>query len=412
MLLVRVGLVSFLSLLAVPAFAAPPRLEVLERIDTGSQPKGVSVSPDGSRIYVTIFGRPHHDNVWVFDARSLQRIGTVSFQGNAVESLSSHDGRTLYVSNFRRNRIEVIDTQSLQVENEIEVGKNPKTMALSRDGKTLYVANWSSHTISVVDLERGRVVHTLRTGQNPRGLVLTREGRLFVASFSDDVIDVYDHPRADEARARRLRVCDIPRHLVLSPDERTLYVSCYHKSLLGAVDLRDWSVTRTPIGRSPKTIDISGDGRWVVSADYGEGTVSVVETSSMQMRRTWIPQLTMATGLAIAPGRGLRVYATSFDRNELFVMGIRELDTPAAPSDRGGSSEPSAAPPGDRAIELREVRAEPAPAAPAAPQATSAHEARASARTPEPAAEPEPQPPPVRPASSPSGGAIARLEDE
>jgi len=374
MLLPRLGCLIALSFLALPAFAAPPRLEVLERIDTGSQPKGVSVSPDGSRIYVTIFGRPDHDNVWVFDARTLRRIGTVSFAGNAVESLPSRDGRTLYVTNFRRNRVEVIDTRSLRVTAEIEVGKNPKTMALSGDGDTLYVANWSSHTVSVIDLDDNRVVHTLRTGENPRGMVTTREGKLFVASFADDVIDVFERPRSDERHARRLRVCAVPRHLVLSPNEETLYVSCYRKSLLGAVDLRDWSVERLPIGRSPKTIDITSDGRWVVSADYGEGTLSVVDTRAMEMRRTWIPELTMATGLAVAPTRQLRVYATSFDRNELFVMGVREQDAEGM----RGSPAPRDAPAGGHEVELREQGDE-AGREPAAPPAPAPREERAAA---------------------------------
>jgi len=364
-----VSLAAF-ALWVSPAFAAPPpRLEVLSRIDTGSQPKGVSVSPDGSRVYVTIFGRPDRDNVWVYDARTMRRIGTVSFAGNAVESLPSPDGRTLYVTNFRRDRVEVIDTRSLEVTGEIEVGKNPKTMALSGDGKTLFVANWSSHTVSVVDLERRRVVHTLRTAQNPRGLVATAEGRLFVASFGDDVIDVFDQPRRAEQRDRRLRVCAVPRHLVLSPDERTLYVSCYRKSLLGAVDLTDWSVDRVPIGRSPKTIDISHDGRFVVSADYGEGTLSVVDTRTMAMRRTWIDDLTMATGLAISPTGQLRIYATSFDRNVLFVIGPRHdqmpVDEPAVETSthHHGQEPPSTA---------ERVRTEEAAAPPSAPDTSVA----------------------------------------
>lgn len=393
--LARLGSLLALTLLALPASAAPPRLEVLGRLDTGSQPKGVSVSPDGSRIFVTIFGRPDRENVWVYDARTLRRVGTVSFPGNAVESLPSRDGRTLYVTNFRRNMVEVIDTRSLQVTAEIEVGKNPKTMALSSDGKTLYVANWSSHTVSVVDLERNRVVHTLRTGGNPRGMVTTREGKLFVASFADDVIDVFDRPRADERHTRRLRVCAVPRHLVLSPNEQTLYVSCYRKSLLGAVDLRDWSVERLPIGRSPKTIDITSDGRWVVSADYGEGTVSVVDTRAMEMRRTWIPELTMATGLAIAPTGQLRVYATSFDRNELFVMGVRGED--AAAMRQSAAPAPSARDGGGHEVELREEGDAPrAPASPAAP-----------ASAPEPASAPREERAPA-----PREDHVARLEDE
>jgi YVTN family beta-propeller protein len=399
MIFARVLVGLLVSLVAGSALAAAPRLEVLERIDTGSQPKGVSVSPDGSRLYVTIFGRPDRENVWVYDARTLRRVGTVSFAGNAVESLPSHDGRTLYVTNFRRNRVEVIDTRSLEVVDEIEVGKNPKTMALSRDGKTLFVANWSSHTVSVVDLERKRVVHTLRTGENPRGMATTREGRLFVASFADDVIDVFDHPRADEQHDRRLRVCAVPRHLVLSPDEDTLYVSCYRKSLLGVVDLRDWSVERLPIGRSPKTIDITSDGRWVVSADYGEGTVSVVDTRSMQMRRTWVPELTMATGLAVSPTGQLRVYATSFDRNELFVMGVRDQDAPAAVTPAAPSSaarDPEAAPAHE--VSLRE--------------APSGDREDAPARAPRPAPREEARPAPEPPRPTSATASVARLEDE
>src|SRR5688572_28901678 len=116
----RLGMVFLVLALGMPvASAAPPRLEVLERIDTGSQPKGVSVSPDGTRVYVTIFGRPDRENVWVYDTRDMRRIGTVSFSGNAVESLSSPNGRTLYVTNFRRNRVEVIDTRTLEVTDEI-----------------------------------------------------------------------------------------------------------------------------------------------------------------------------------------------------------------------------------------------------------------------------------------------------
>lgn len=411
MLLARLGSLLVVSLLSVSAFAAAPRLEVLERIDTGSQPKGVSVSPDGSRIYVTIFGRPDRENVWVYDARTLRRVGTVSFAGNAVESLSSRDGRTLYVTNFRRNRVEVIDTRSLDVTAEIEVGKNPKTMALSRDGKTLYVANWSSHTVSVVDLEHNRVVHTLRTGENPRGMVTTREGKLFVASFADDVIDVYDHPRQDEQHARRLRVCAVPRHLVLSPDEATLYVSCYRKSLLGAVNLRDWSVERLPIGRSPKTIDITSDGRWVVSADYGEGTVSVVDTRAMQMRRTWIPELTMATGLAVSPTGQLRVYATSFDRNTLFVMGVRENDAQAMRDEPAadGAHEASLREEGEAESPSRRTPS-PQPSPPAGARGPEA----AGARGPEAAGARGPEAPrePARAAHTQSTGGVARLEDE
>ena len=51
-----------------------PRLEVLRRVASGVQPKSVRVSPDGRRVYVCNFGRPDRDNVFVYDAETLERF--------------------------------------------------------------------------------------------------------------------------------------------------------------------------------------------------------------------------------------------------------------------------------------------------------------------------------------------------
>ena len=102
-----------------------PRLELVERTDTGSQPKSVNVSPDGSRVVVCNFGFRDHDNVWVYDAQTLVHIGTVTFQGNAVETAFSHDGHILYVSNFRGAKVMVVDMATLTVRGEIDVGLDP-----------------------------------------------------------------------------------------------------------------------------------------------------------------------------------------------------------------------------------------------------------------------------------------------
>ena len=63
-----------------------PALRVSQRVITGVQPKSVTLSPDGRRVWVCNFGRPDRDNMKVYDADSLELVGTVNFEGNAVET--------------------------------------------------------------------------------------------------------------------------------------------------------------------------------------------------------------------------------------------------------------------------------------------------------------------------------------
>ncbi len=129
-----------------------PELHVVATVQTSVQPKSVEVSPDGRRVWVCNFGRAGEDNVFVYDSETLDHVGTVEFEGNAVETTFSPDGATAYISNFRRGVVEVVDTTTFQVKHEIEVGANPKFMVVSPDGTRLYVALYSQQRVAGVDL--------------------------------------------------------------------------------------------------------------------------------------------------------------------------------------------------------------------------------------------------------------------
>lgn len=299
-----------------------PRLRVARQVYTGIQPKSVEASPDGSRVYVCNFGRPDRDNVAIFDAQTLDRVGTINFPGNAVESAFSPDGRTLYVSNFRRDVIEVIDVETLQVQHEIRAGIDPKTLVVSPDGRTLYAANWGGRNVSVIDLEARRETHRLRTGVHPRGMALFRSGRLLVAAMEEHVL--HDFPSGAQAEIGRISTCRFPRHLMLSPDESRVYVAC---SSNRTVEWRDAATGRRigigAAGENPRSIDLSTDGRYIATADFDSSTVSVIDTVEMKHRRNAVEGADRIVGLAVRPGDGpLRVYATSWENGSLFALDI------------------------------------------------------------------------------------------
>ncbi|MDQ3032884.1 MAG: YncE family protein [Myxococcota bacterium] len=298
-----------------------PRLEVVARVRTGVLPKSVSVSPDGTRLAVCNFGRPDAESVFLYDAATMRRTAVIEFAGNAVESVWSSDGATLYVSNFRRGVVEVIDVASATVRAEITTGVHPKFMVLSPDDATLYVANYGDWSVSVVDVAQGREVRRLATERQPRGLALREDGTLLAAAFRGDVVHAFAAGTPREAS--RWETCEMPRHLLLSPDDATMFVTC-SLGTIGFYDARTGRRFGTALtGRNPRTIARNGDGRWVGVANFSSSDVTLVDTVGRRHRNYDVPGASGIVGLAMDPGPAPRLYATSWDTGHLFVLAER-----------------------------------------------------------------------------------------
>jgi len=322
--LVFATLATFAAILgaSTESSAQPPRIEVQAVAATGSMPKGVSLSPDGKRAYVTNFGQTNGHNIDIYDADTLAHVDQIDMPGNVVESLLSPDGTTIYASNFIRNSVQLIDVKTKRVTKEIPTGTHPKILVLSPDGKQLFAANWSGDSVTQIDIAKGAVVRTLTAGKNPRGMAMTKAGTLYAANFNGASIDVFSGTAFDSRH--RFDACPIPRHLALSPDERLLYVSCYHDSMLHAVDLATEKVVHTlHVGSSPKTIEVSGDGRYVWSADYGKETnsVSIVDTEDWTARVFAVPGMDHGSGLTIYKD-GKRALVTGWYDNHVYLVGF------------------------------------------------------------------------------------------
>jgi YVTN family beta-propeller protein len=223
------------------------------------------------------------------------------------------------VSNFARHSVQVVDLRTRRVIREIAVGRRPKIMVLDHDGGMLFVANWNGHSVTQIDVAKQRVVRTLPTGRHPRGMAMTRDGTLFVASFDDATLDVFQGGALDVHY--KLAVCAIPRHLALSPDERTLYISCFHDSEIHALDVAHEQIThRLAIGTNPKSLDVSRDGRYVYSADYGAtNSVSVVDTSDWTARVFTVPGMRRGSGIAIGAD-GRQALVTGWDDGHVYLV--------------------------------------------------------------------------------------------
>ena len=133
-------------------------LDELERY--ASQPFGVAIAPDKSRIYVTSGGS---EMVTVVDVPRLLRF------------IHTHNGPF----------VQDLSASANYVAARIAVGRNPRGLTLTRDGRRLFVANRMEDTISVIDTRTNRVASTI-TLAGPKTLSVLRKGEqaFYTARYS------------------------------------------------------------------------------------------------------------------------------------------------------------------------------------------------------------------------------------
>ena len=291
------------------------RLSLAMRIaDDGLQPKSVVHSGTGLffaqnmmyRHSIAVYGRDGRLVATIDDRVDLGEFGVAEagrapiVRGSPVEAAFSADGATAWVSNYKMygdgwrpvaddscqgrdwdpGYVYRIDVATFDVEDVVKVGAVPKYLATTPDGRLLLVSNFCSQDVSVVDVATGDEVQRILVGLHPRGIAITSDSSAaFVA-----VMGAASVVRIDLATwgTARIAAGPTPRHLVLSPDDRVLYVTNNLAGTVRSLDAASGAELATVrTGRQPRSMAISDDGRslWVVN--YADDTLSKVATATM-----------------------------------------------------------------------------------------------------------------------------------
>jgi YVTN family beta-propeller protein len=150
---------------------------VVESIAVPVSPDTVTVSPDGSRVFVT-----HYDTNSI-SAIDLERrsVTSVNLPDAPLRAAVTPDGSGVYVVGMQSLVAVDFGTKVAEI---IPAGRMPRRMQFSADGKRACVTDLASSRVAVLDSINNSVITAAQLDGHPEALALSGNGEsLYVADY-------------------------------------------------------------------------------------------------------------------------------------------------------------------------------------------------------------------------------------
>jgi DNA-binding beta-propeller fold protein YncE len=161
----------------------------------------------------------------------------------------------------------------------ISTGKTPKVIAKTADSKHLLVSNWHSHTVSVLELNDelypyGRVISTVPVTAIPRGIAVDEKtNRSFIAIMGGSTLTVINNETWKEDTS--INVLSSPRHIVMDSTGH-LFVSFNSLAMVGCMDANTGKMLfSAPTHSNPRTIVLSKNNKFLFVTCYKGDMIDV-----------------------------------------------------------------------------------------------------------------------------------------
>lgn len=279
---------------------------VIETIAIGKRPRGLKLTPDGSRLFVAVSGLPKcppsvpdeecaklerdlkADGIAVVDTATHKVVQLLHAGSDPEQFALSRDGKRLFVANEDSATISVVDIASGAVVQRVPVGREPEGVAVTPDGRWVLITNESDNSVSIINAGTLKIVKSVQVGKRPRDVAFTPDGRTaYVSGEFDASVYRMSVPQGTPVeRVLELRKEARPMGIVLDAKRGRLYVSTGRGGAVAIIDSASHKLlAEVPVGTRPWGIALSQDGRWLYTANGPSDDVSVINTSTLQVVR-------------------------------------------------------------------------------------------------------------------------------
>ncbi|WDF79208.1 beta-propeller fold lactonase family protein [Mucilaginibacter sp. KACC 22773] len=261
---------------------------IMNTVPLGIYPVGVTLSPDGSKVYITNENPVGLGSVSVVSTATNSVIATIPMGDHPWGIVASPNGKWVYVANELSGDVYVINTANNTVLTRIPIPMGAVGIAISPDGSKVYaVASYEKDTyIVVIDAATNTVAANIPVTGSPWGLAVSPDGsRVYVANAGENNVLVLN--TVTNKVIATIPVDNFPSGVVVSPDGSRVYVSNFYGNTVSVIDAAtNKEADRIPSGQNPEGVSVSPDGKKLYVVNVNSSTVNVFDTQTNALVNT------------------------------------------------------------------------------------------------------------------------------
>jgi len=153
---------------------------------------------------------------------------------------------------------------------------------------TGYVVNYGANNITVFNKKSGQVTGVIATGMGPRGIALDRgRQRAYVTLAGDDAVDVIDVAVGDIVHRIPLLTGDHPQEPALTPDGRFLVTANKGSDTVSIIDSVSFiELEKITVGKGPNSVLVDPAGRKAYVFNTLSDTISIIDLAKRSVVAT------------------------------------------------------------------------------------------------------------------------------
>jgi len=281
-------------------FFDPTTLKEISSFETTVTPHDVAISPDHKTAYAPIYGdgvygrnaHPAHE-IAVVDLASRKQVATIDVSPYIAPHGIQVDAKgTLYVTCDLSRKLLVIDPQTRKITAAIDNEGTGHWIAVLPDASKAYITNKNDKLfVSVIDLKAKKMIARVPAPNGTQGVVASPDGaRVLVMDNAEPVVLVIDTKTdtvVDKVTLEgNTRGGYKPRY---SLDGSTIVTMTENPPLVNVIDARNPHGKQKviPVGKDPMGFAFAPDGKTLLVANHGDGTVSVIDLNAAKVTQTF-----------------------------------------------------------------------------------------------------------------------------
>ena len=259
-------------------------------IPAPKNPHDFAISADHKFAYVPIYGdgiygrnpNPGHEVLFI-DLAKRNIAATVDVSPyKSLHGVQLGKSGMLYVAADESRKVLLIDTKTRKLVDAIDTDGTAHWIALLPDESKLYTANKNDRLfVSVLDLKTRKMVGKIPAPGGTQGIASSPGGKMVVAVDNKEPLLLVIDPKTDTV-TERIRLKDhtgASYKVYFSPDGKKLLTMTERPPIINILDVANLKGDQKvlPVGKDPMGFAFSDDGKTVLVANHGDGTVSVID---------------------------------------------------------------------------------------------------------------------------------------